>query len=199
LIGFLRGRLVAKSPPTLLLDVNGVGYEVEAPMTTFYSLPEIGREAHLYTHLVVREDAQLLFGFSSQGDRALFRALIKVNGVGARLALTLLSGLSVDDFYRCVQDHDAAALVRLPGIGKKTAERLIIEMRDRLPAGNHGEIRAAAVSGMADGEPSPMQEAVSALIALGYKNLDAQRMVKKVAAGGKTSEEIIRSALQSAR
>ncbi len=199
MIGFLRGRLVAKSAPTLVLDVNGVGYEVEAPMTTFYTLPEIGREVHLYTHLVVREDAQLLFGFSSQGDRALFRSLIKVNGVGARLALTLLSGLSVDDFYRCVQDHDTAALVRLPGIGKKTAERLIIEMRDRLPVNDLGGMPASIASGMVDGQPSPMQEAVSALIALGYKNLDAQRMVKKVSAGGKTSEEIIRSALQSAR
>ncbi|MCI0655065.1 MAG: Holliday junction branch migration protein RuvA [Methylococcaceae bacterium] len=197
MIGFLRGLLVAKSAPSLLLDVNGVGYEVEAPMATFYKLPEIGREVHLYTHLVVREDAQLLFGFSNQDERALFRSLIKVNGVGARLALTLLSGLSVDEFHRCVQNHDTAALVRLPGIGKKTAERLIIEMRDRLPA---SDVSGASVTpGFVAGEPMPVQEAVSALIALGYKNQDAHRMVNKVAAQGKSSEEIIRAALQAAR
>jgi Holliday junction DNA helicase RuvA len=199
LIGFLRGLLVAKSAPSLLLDVNGVGYEVEAPMPTFYDLPEIGREVQLYTHLVVREDAQLLFGFGSQAERALFRSLIKVNGVGARLALTLLSGLSVDEFHRCVQVNDTASLVRLPGIGKKTAERLIIEMRDRLP--EHGATGSSALvaSGFVAGGRIPEHEAVSALIALGYKNQDAQRMVKNVAVEGKTSEEIIRSALQSAR
>ncbi|MGH8551136.1 MAG: Holliday junction branch migration protein RuvA [Methylococcales bacterium] len=199
MIGFLRGLLVAKSAPSLLLDVNGVGYEVEAPMPTFYNLPEIGREVHLYTHLVVREDAQLLFGFGSQAERALFRSLIRVNGVGARLALTLLSGLSVDEFHRCVRNHDTAALVRLPGIGKKTAERLIIEMRDRLPTRELTGMATSARSGFAEGEPIPAHEAVSALIALGYKNQDAHRMVEKVEVKGKTCEEIIRSALQSAR
>lgn len=199
MIGFLRGLLVAKSAPSLLLDVNGVGYEVEAPMPTFYNLPEIGREVHLYTHLVVREDAQLLFGFGSQAERALFRSLIKVNGVGARLALTLLSGLSVDEFHRCVQNNDTASLVRLPGIGKKTAERLIIEMRDRLPANGVTGIATSITSGIVAGEGISVHEAVSALIALGYKNQDAHRMVKRVAVEGKSSEEIIRSALQSAR
>jgi holliday junction DNA helicase RuvA len=197
-IGFLRGRLVAKSPPSLVLDVNGVGYELDAPMTTFYQLPEIGQEVHLFTHLVVREDAHVLFGFSRQADRALFRSLIKVNGVGARLALTLLSGLGVDEFYRCVRDHDTASLVRLPGIGKKTAERLIIEMRDRLPANELGGLRNPLEAPIEDDEFSPAREAMSALIALGYKNQDAHRMVKKVPLEGKTSEEIIRSALQSA-
>ncbi|MGH8559741.1 MAG: Holliday junction branch migration protein RuvA, partial [Methylococcales bacterium] len=175
------------------------GYEVEAPMTTFYNLPEIGREVHLYTHLVVREDAHILFGFSGQAERALFRSLIKVNGVGPRLALTLLSGLSVDEFHRCVQNGDSASLVRLPGIGKKTAERLIIEMRDRLPASDLAGMSASVASGLLAGDLLPVQEAVSALIALGYKNLDAHRMVKRVSAEGKTSEEVIRSALQSAR
>lgn len=199
MIGFLRGLLVAKSAPTMLLDVNGVGYEIEAPMTTFYNLPEIGREVHLYTHLVVREDAHILFGFSSQSERALFRSLIRVNGVGPRLALTLLSGLSVDEFHRCVQNNEPAVLVRLPGIGKKTAERLIIEMRDRLPANDLTGLSTSFSSGFVDSEQNPVHEAVSALIALGYKNQDAHRMVKKVAVEGKTSEEIIRSALQSAR
>ncbi|MGR9107709.1 MAG: Holliday junction branch migration protein RuvA [Gammaproteobacteria bacterium] len=198
MIGFLRGLLVAKSAPTMVLDVHGVGYEVEAPMTTFYNLPDIGREVHLYTHLVVREDAHILFGFGSQAERALFRSLIKVNGVGARLALTLLSGLSVDEFQRCVRDRDTASLVRLPGIGKKTAERLIIEMRDRLPVNDLAGPGASPGAGAQAGHQRPAQEAVSALIALGYKNQDAQRMVKMVAAEGKTSEEIIRSALQSA-
>lgn len=198
MIGFLRGLLVAKSAPTMLLDVNGVGYEVEASLQTFYNLPEIGQEVHLYTHLVVREDAQLLFGFASQAERALFRSLIKVNGVGARLALTLLSGLSVDEFHRCIQNNDAASLVRLPGIGKKTAERLIIEMRDRLPVGDAGGTAVSWGSGTAGADLAPVQEAVGALIALGYKTQEAQRMVKNVTIEGKTSEQIIRSALQSA-
>lgn len=198
MIGFLRGLLLEKAPPSLLLDVNGVGYELESPMSTFYNLPEIGREVKLYTQLVVREDAQLLFGFASQHERALFRALIKVNGVGARLALTLLSGLSVDEFHRCVRSQDTASLVRLPGIGKKTAERLIIEMRDRLPESELA-VGAAPISAPFQNQgPSPAQEAISALLALGYKTQDAQRMVKSVNAEAKTCEEIIRSALQAA-
>jgi len=181
----------------MLLDVNGVGYEIEAPMSTFYSLPELGQEVQLHTHLVVREDAHILFGFSSDAERTLFRSLIKVNGVGARLALTLLSGLSVEEFHRCVQGHDTASLVRLPGIGKKTAERLIIEMRDRLPGIDESETWASTISGNAASVRSAMQEALSALLALGYKNSDAQRMLKQVSVEGKSSEQIIRSALQS--
>jgi len=199
LIGFLRGILVAKSAPTLVLDVAGVGYEIEAPMSTFYQLPKLGDEVQLHTHLVVREDAHILFGFSGEAERALFRSLIKVNGVGARLALTLLSGLSVDEFHRTVLDHDTSALVKLPGIGKKTAERLIIEMRDRLPdysdtmASSPNKPRQSAFN-----SDNPTQEALSALIALGYKSTDASRMVRDISSEGKTSEEIIRLALQSA-
>lgn len=196
MIGFLRGKLVAKSAPVLLLDVHGVGYEVEAPMPTFYDLPPVGEEIMLHTHLAVREDAHTLFGFSSEADRTLFRNLIKVNGVGAKLALTILSGLSVEAFYRCVRDHDTAALVRLPGVGKKTAERLIIELRDRLP--DNGDFGSAADTTMSTGASSPTQDALSALVALGYKAHDAGRMVKGVSSEGLSSEEIIRLALQGA-
>ena len=134
MIGHLRGRLAAKHPPQLLIDVGGVGYEVEAPMSTFYGLPAVGAEVSLHTHLVVREDAHVLFGFGTERERSLFRELIKVSGVGPRIALGILSGISVDDFHRCVEASDAASLTRVPGIGRKTAERLIVEMRDRLKA-----------------------------------------------------------------
>lgn len=193
MIGFLRGRIVSKHPPLLLLDVNGVGYEVEAPMSTFYDLPDIGTEVTLQTQLVVREDAHLLFGFGSDAERRLFRELLKVSGVGARMALTILSGASVEQFSRAVQDNDIASLTRLPGIGKKTAERLIIEMRDRLkgalvePIGKTGSGK----------EPSATDEAYDALVALGYKPVEAQRMIKSVKTEGLASEEVIRLALQS--
>ncbi len=199
MIGFLRGKLVHKAPPFLVLDVQGVGYEVEAPMTTFYDLPAINEEIKLHTHLVVREDAHILFGFSNEADRALFRTLIKVSGVGPKLALTILSGQSAEEFHRCIHDNDTAALVRLPGVGKKTAERLVIEMRDRLP-----DLGASALTGSGDtGEVSPAtgnpkQEAVSALCSLGYKPLDAGKMVQNISAEGKTCEDIIRLALQGA-
>jgi len=198
LIGFLRGALVAKTAPILVLDVNGVGYEVEVPLTTFYSLPEVGEQLHLHTHFVVREDAQLLFGFSTLADRSLFRSLIKINGVGAKLALNLLSGLSVEAFYRCVQDHDTAALVKLPGIGKKTAERLIIEIRDRLPQSVALDTDSSADLGSSGTIRSSQHEAVSALLSLGYKEQDARRMVAAVDHQGKSIEELIRLALQSA-
>ncbi|MDT8425746.1 MAG: Holliday junction branch migration protein RuvA [Methyloprofundus sp.] len=198
MIGFLRGKLVAKAPPMLVLDVQGVGYEVEAPMTTFYNLPAMGETVQLHTHLVVREDAHILFGFSTEADRVMFRTLIKVNGVGPKLALTILSGQSSDEFYRCIQDNDAAALVRLPGVGKKTAERLIIEMRDKLPVA--GETNAEQIS-VADGATAQprnhaKQEAMSALCALGYKPADASKMVQNIAQEDKTCEDIIRLALQ---
>lgn len=198
MIGFLRGVLAAKAAPSLLLDVRGVGYEVEAPMSTFYDLPAVGEEVGLFTHLVVREDAHTLYGFVRETDRALFRSLIRVNGVGARLALTILSGVSVEEFHRCVHDYDSAALVRLPGIGKKTAERLIIEMRDRLPDVAH-RVASTGERSTAELPPTdPVREAVSALIALGYKPPDADRMVRQTASDQKSSEEIIRLALQSA-
>jgi Holliday junction DNA helicase RuvA len=198
-IGFLRGKLVQKAPPLLLLDVQGVGYEVEAPMTTFYNLPTVGTEIKLHTHLVVREDAHILFGFSTEGDRSLFRSLIKVNGVGPKLALTILSGLSAEEFHRCISDNDTQALVRLPGVGKKTAERLLIEMRDRLPNLPETGIDTANPAGSNFQTPgNPKQEAVSALCSLGYKPLDASKMVQNIAVEGKSCEDIIRLALQGA-
>jgi Holliday junction DNA helicase RuvA len=195
MIGFLRGRLVAKQPPVLLVEVNGVGYEVEAPMTTFYDLPETGKEITLHTHLVVREDAHTLFGFAKLSDRALFRSLIKISGVGPRMALAILSGMSADAFVRCIQDNDAAALTRVPGVGKKTAERLVVELRDRLGKGDGGGVEMPTAS---SGPANPVEEAVSALIALGYKPPDASRMVRGIDSKDLGVEEIIRRALQAA-
>ena len=199
MIGFLRGKLVHKAPPFLVLDVQGVGYEVEAPMTTFYNLSPMGEEIILHTHLVVREDAHSLFGFSTESDRALFRTLIKVNGVGPKLALTILSGQSAEEFHRCIHDNDTQALVRLPGVGKKTAERLVIEMRDRLP--DLGDSAATSIDSMGAVMPAigkPRQEAVSALCSLGYKPVDASKMVQNISSEGKSCEDIIRLALQGA-
>lgn len=199
MIGFLRGILVYKAPPFLVLDVQGVGYEVEAPMTTFYDLPAINQEIKLHTHLVVREDAHILFGFSNEPDRALFRTLIKVNGVGPKLALTILSGQSAEEFHRCIHDNDTQALVRLPGVGKKTAERLIIEMRDRLPdLGDMVSTDAVGTSQASRSISNPKQEAVNALCSLGYKPLDASQMVQNISVDGKSCEDIIRQALQGA-
>ena len=201
MIGRLRGTLLAKQAPVLLVDVGGVGYELEAPMSTFYQLPAEGSVITLHTHLVVREDAHLLYGFATENERKLFRSLIKVNGVGAKLALTILSGISADDFARCIQGNDSATLVRLPGIGKKTAERLIVEMRDRVDDWLGGATLSrpsVTVPGGAYSVMDPAREAMSALIALGYKPQEASRMVNGVDASGKSSEEIIRAALQSA-
>ncbi|MCF7968898.1 MAG: Holliday junction branch migration protein RuvA [Methylococcaceae bacterium] len=195
MIGFLRGILVLKKPPSLLVDVRGVGYEVDAPMSTFYGLPEVGGEVLLYTHLAIREDAHSLFGFISESERSLFRTLIKVNGVGAKLALGILSGLSAEEFHRAVEYQDTARLVRLPGVGKKTAERLIIELRDRLP--ELGTVTLPGAGTLPMPEASPVDDATSALVALGFKPQDAGQLVKKISVEGKTSEEIIRLALQS--
>ena len=197
MIGFLRGKLINKAPPQLLLDVHGVGYEVEAPMSTFYDLPALGEEVRLHTHLVVREDAHILFGFASEMERMLFRALIKVNGVGPKMALTILSGQSVDEFYRCVDDNDVKALVRLPGVGQKTAERLMIEMRGRLPELSGDRSSPSRSQSPAAVANSPKQEAISALCALGYKPQDASKMVQAVASDDKSCEDIIRLALRS--
>ena len=196
MIGFLRGVLVAKKPPSLLVDVRGVGYEVDAPMSTFYGLPEPGAEVTLFTHLSIREDAHSLFGFITESERSLFRTLIKVNGIGARLALGILSGLSAEEFHRAVEYQDTARLVRLPGVGKKTAERLIIELRDRLP--DLGTVTLPGAGTLPPPAASPLDDATSALIALGFKPQDAHTLVRNVANEGKTSEEIIRLALQSA-
>lgn len=200
MIGRLKGTLLSKQPPTLLLDVNGVGYEVDAPMSTFYQLPELNQEVILHTHLVVREDAQQLCGFATEVERRMFRSLIRINGVGAKLALSILSGISADDFARCIQDNDTATLVRLPGVGKKTAERLVIEMRDKLKDWQLGSgATDKTPAGMIDVEHSsdPVEEAVSALIALGYKPPQASRMVTQIDSRDLSSEEIIRDALKA--
>lgn len=200
MIGRLRGTLAVKQPPLLLLDVNGVGYEVEAPMSTFYQLPALGETVVLHTHLVVREDAHLLFGFASESERRLFRTLIKVNGVGAKLALTILSGISADEFARTVQDNDTAALVRLPGVGKKTAERLIVEMRDRLADWEGALVLpgVAPAQSTVSSTTDETRDALSALVSLGYKPPEASRLVSKVETEGLSSEEIIRAALKQA-
>jgi len=200
MIGRLKGTLLTKQPPTLLLDVNGVGYEVDAPMSTFYQLPDVNQEVILHTHLVVREDAQQLCGFATEVERRMFRSLIRINGVGARLALSILSGISADDFARCIQDNDTATLVRLPGVGKKTAERLVIEMRDKLKDWQLGTMTTGkTTAGMIEIEHTavPIEEAVSALIALGYKPPQASRMVTQIDSRDLTSEEIIRDALKA--
>ena len=198
MIGRLRGQLLVKRPPYLLLEVGGVGYEVEAPMSTFYALPEVGAEVVLHTHLQVREDAHSLFGFAAEAERGLFRELLKVNGVGAKVALAILSGMDAATFSGCVLAADAARLTRLPGIGKKTAERLIIEMRDRLGALEVGVAPAAApAAGMSAAPVAAEDEAVNALIALGYKPQEASRMVAAVATDDMGTEDLIRQALKA--
>ncbi len=199
MIGRLQGSITLKQAPYLELDVNGVGYELEATMTTFYGLPPIGASCTIHTHLIVRDDAHLLYGFASEVERTMFRRLIKVNGVGAKLALTILSGMPVDVFSQCVLGNDAATLTRLPGVGKKTAERLIIEMRDRLDDLGGASASAVSLAGKQSGDlaPDPIRDAVSALTALGYKPQEASRMVRAIEAEGMNSEEIIRSALQA--
>lgn len=196
MIGWLRGVLRDKRPPFLLLDVQGVGYEVEAPMTTFYDLPEPGGEVALYTHQVVREDAQQLFGFSRPRERDVFRMLLRVNGVGGKVALAILSGMDADSLARCVYEGDTAALVRLPGVGKKTAERLVIEMRDRLDV---KEPVTASVGSPASVErpADAAGEAAEALVALGFKPQEASRRVRAVDEEGLACEELVRRALQA--
>ncbi|MCO5761203.1 MAG: Holliday junction branch migration protein RuvA [Chromatiaceae bacterium] len=198
MIGRLRGLLAWKQPPYLVIDAHGVGYELEASLTTFQTLPEVGAEVTLHTHLAVREDAHTLYGFASAAERSLFRNLIRVTGIGPRLALLILSGMSVELFGRCVREGDATSLTRLPGIGKKTAERLIIEMRDRI--GELGLHPAAAVlpgGRTAPPDATPADDAVSALVALGYKLPEASRMVQSLETDGLNSEAIIRLALQA--
>lgn len=196
MIGRLRGELVSKQPPSLLLDVQGVGYEIEAPMSTFYHLPELGQAVTLHTHLHVREDAHVLYGFASESERVLFRSLIRVSGVGAKMALAILSGMSAGDFARCVTDGDVASLVRLPGIGRKTAERLVVEMRDRI-----GAVPGATLDGRSapqtQAASDPVSDAVSALVSLGYKPQEASRLVSAVEGEAERSEDLIRLALKA--
>ena len=196
MIGRLRGELVVKHPPQLMLDVQGVGYELQAPMSTFYQLPPLGQQVSLFTHLAIRDDAHVLYGFAREAERALFRSLLKVTGVGAKMALAILSGMSVDDFVRCVQDGDSASLVRLPGIGKRTAERLIVEMRDRLDIGVGVSASSVTPPSAGIAPAAPVADAVEALVALGYKPVEAGRMVRAVQTEGLSSEEIIRAALK---
>ena len=197
MIGFLSGRLAAKQPPMLMVDVNGVGYELEAPMSTFYGLPSAGEPVALFTHLVVREDAHILFGFGTDSERRLFRGLLKVSGVGPKIALGILSGASVEDFLRIVEAEDIAMLTRIPGIGRKTAERVIIEMRDNVQ--KFAMPAAAGSSSLGGGvAPSAQSEAFSALIALGYKPPEVTRLLKSADEPGLTTTEIIRRALKSA-
>ena len=193
MIGRLKGILIHKAPPWLVVDVQGVGYELEAPMSTFYDLPEVGREVFLFVHHAQKEDSVSLYGFLRESERRLFRDVQKVSGIGAKIALAVLSGVSVDEFARLLQASDVSALTRIPGIGKKTAERMVVELRDR-------------AAGMATGLPSgvaalpndPLSEAITALQSLGYKPADADRMARKAAADGDDAATIIRKALQSA-
>lgn len=195
MIGRLTGILLEKKPPHLLIDVNGVGYEVDAPMTTFYVLPELGKKAVLYTHLVVREDAQLLYGFASEQERRLFRQLLKVSGVGPKMAISILSGISADDFARCIHDRDATSLTRIPGVGKKTAERLVVEMHDRL---KDVEVTMAITAPASLAAPDSRSDAIGALIALGYKPQEASRWVESIKGENLSSEDLIRQSLRLA-
>ncbi|PWV60583.1 Holliday junction branch migration protein RuvA [Plasticicumulans acidivorans] len=198
MIGRLRGRLILKQPPLLMIELgNGLAYELEASLNTCCNLPDTGDEVTLYTHLAIREDAQVLYGFGSLAERTLFRNLIKVTGIGAKLALVILSGMSPEAFARCLEAGDTAALVRLPGIGKKTAERLVVEMRDRIAT---LELGADFVPRPAPGLAPPADagaDAEAALVALGYRPVDATKMVKAVFAEGLPSEELIRRALSA--
>jgi len=193
MIGYLKGTLAAKQPPRLVVEVaGGVGYELEAPMSTFYELPPVGAKLTLVTHLLVREDAHVLYGFSTEAERELFRSLLKVSGIGARIALAVLSSMSVVGFYACVRNRDLASLTRVPGVGKKTAERLLMEMADRIPETLAGEAdRPRNGAGAAS-------EAQSALLALGYKPAEATRMLERIATTELSTEDMIREALRQA-
>lgn len=203
MIGRLKGIIVEKQPPLVLIEAGGVGYEVHMPMTCFYELPETDNPTTIFTHFVVREDAQLLFGFNHKQERTLFRELIKVNGVGPKLALAILSGMSAQQFVHAVEQQEIAALVKLPGVGKKTAERLVVEMKDRFK-GMHGDLFNSDTEFTLTtpaSEQKPVEdaeaEAAAALIALGYKPQEASRMVAKVAQVGASSEQLIRDALRA--
>jgi Holliday junction DNA helicase RuvA len=200
MIGSLSGLLAFRSPPHLLLEVGGVGYEVEAPMSTFYTLPAVGQPTRLLTHLVVREDAHVLYGFATVQERALFRNLLKVSGVGPRIALAILSSVTAAAFAQAVRAEDAGTLTRIPGVGRKIAERLIIEMRDRLEDPNILAAAAALGSDAQRLEPGAQAEAYSALVALGYRPVEATRLLKGLGSEGSalSTEELIRRALQGA-
>lgn len=203
MITHLHGTLIEKQPPQLVIDVQGIGYEVDAPMTTFYKLPAAGEAVQLFTHQVIREDAHVLYGFATRDERTLFRALIKVNGVGPKVALAILSGMDAPQFVRCITTHDVSALTRIPGIGKKTAERLVVEMQDRLPVNLSTALNAAGLGKDQKGraQMSPAQtaiaEAEAALISLGYKPQEAAKAINALETEGLKSEDIIRLSLKS--
>ena len=191
MIGSLRGILAWKQAPSIIIECHGVGYDVETPMSTFLELPAIGEDLFLHTHLVVREDAQTLYGFATEGERGLFRMLLKISGVGAKMGLAVLSAMSVDGFRRCIEYEDSASLVKVPGIGRKTAERLIIEMRDRVDSAS-----ATAGARTVPVEAGARTEAMDALIALGYKPREVNKLIGEVDVAGKSAEDIIRMALR---
>jgi Holliday junction DNA helicase RuvA len=197
-IGRLRGTLAEKQPPHVIVDINGLGYELEVPMTTLYRLPSVGEPLTLHTHLVVREDAHLLYGFFEKRERELFRELIRLNGVGPKLALALMSGLEVDELVRCVQAQDTSVLVKIPGVGKKTAERLLVELKDRFKAWEIVPGMSPLVTEPRGGSAvsSAENDAVSALISLGYKPQEASRAVSAIKEDGLSSEDMIRRALK---
>jgi Holliday junction DNA helicase RuvA len=196
MIGSLRGKLVSKHPPQLMMEVGGVGYELDAPMSTFYDLPAVGDELCLFTHLVVREDAHILFGFGTERERRMFRELLKVSSIGPKLALSILSGINVDELILCIAAADADSLVRIPGVGRKTAERLLIEMRDRVKG--FGDAGALLQITSSQGSVSNHGEAFSALVALGYKPLEITKLLKAIDPKISSVEEIIRHALKAA-
>lgn len=203
MIGRLRGILIEKQPPQVLIEVNGVGYEVQMPMSCFYELPNIDQEAIIYTHFVVREDAQLLYGFNTTSERALFREVIKANGVGPKMGLGILSGMTASQFVACVEREDISTLIKLPGVGKKTAERLLVEMKDRLKGWGAGDLFTPATelapqpTATVSSEQAAQDEAVSALLALGYKPVQASKVISQIAKPGMSCEQMIKDALKS--
>ncbi|MCL1114778.1 Holliday junction branch migration protein RuvA [Shewanella basaltis] len=203
MIGRLSGILVEKQAPEIMIDVNGVGYELQVPMTSFYDLPDLNQQVMLFTHFVVREDAQLLYGFITKQERALFRLLIKTNGVGPKLALTILSGMTASEFVTCVERDDIVTLIKLPGVGKKTAERLVIEMRDKLKSlleasvGSEREFMLQSHYKPAPVVESAEEDAISALLSLGYKPAQASKAVSAAYTDGMSSETLIKAALKS--
>lgn len=196
MIGFIKGVIHFKKPPLLIIELNGLGYECQAPMSTFYQLPEIAHEVFLFTHLAIREDAHTLYAFFTEQERALFRSLIKVSNVGPKLALAILSGIEANHFVRCIHDQDIAALTHIPGVGKKTAERLIIEMKDRLHDWGFHPIEIDMLSN-AERADRMIQDAIGALVALGFKPQEASRVIAQVNIDYHSAEELIRLALQS--
>ena len=192
MIGSLIGLIKEKTPSAILLEVNGIGYEISIPLSTSFQLPKVGESAFLLTHLVVREDQHSLYGFATEEERKLFRALIKISGVGAKLAITILSGTNVTGFIQSVVNADIDALVHLPGIGKKTAERLVVEMKDKI-----SEISDEQQNLQDSGINSAVAEAINALVNLGYKTKDAKNILDKIDSEELSVEDLIRQALKS--